>query len=71
MPKTPTHHVYFVVKKPGVKDGTKKRDIWTRIGAAWMHSDSKGFDVLFELMPHELLADKRVVLREREEKVIT
>ena len=71
MPKTPTHDVYFVVKKPGAKDGKKKRDVWTRIGAAWMHGDSKGFDVLFELMPYELLTDKRVVLREREEKVIT
>jgi hypothetical protein len=71
MPKTPTHDVYFVVKKPGAKDGKQKRDIWTRIGAAWMHTDSKGFDVLFELMRHELLTDKRVVLREREEKVIT
>lgn len=40
-------------------------------GNPWMHSDSKGYDVLFELMPHELLGDKRVVLREREEKVIT
>ena len=56
---------------PGAKDGKKKRDVWTRIGAAWMHGDSKGFDVLFELMPYELLADKRLVLREREEKVIT
>jgi hypothetical protein len=71
MPKTPTHDVYYVVKKPGVKDGKKKRDVWTRIGAAWMHGDSKGFDVLLELMPYELLSDKRLVLREREEKVIT
>ena len=71
MPKTPTHDVYFVVKKPGGKDGTKKRDVWTRIGAAWLHGDSKGFDVHFELMPYELLTDKRVVLREREEKLIT
>ena len=63
--KTPTHDVYFVVKKPGAKDGTKKRDVWwTRIGAAWLHGDSKGFDVLFELMPYELLAEKRLVLRE-------
>jgi hypothetical protein len=71
MPKTPTHNVYFVVKKPGVKDGKQKRDVWTRIGAAWLHSDSKGFDVHFEIMPYELLAHKRVVLREREEKVVT
>jgi hypothetical protein len=71
MPKTPTHDVYFVTKKPGVKDGKQKRDVWTRIGAAWIHTDSKGFDVLFDIVPHELLALKRVVLREREEKVIT
>ena len=71
MPKTPTHDVYFVVKKPGAKSGPKKRDVWTRISAAWMHGDGKGFDVLFELMPYELLSDKRLVLGEREEKVIT
>ena len=71
MPKIPTHDVYFVVKKPGGNGGKQKRDVWTRVGAAWMHSDSKGFDVFFEIVPHELLTDKRVVLREREEKVIT
>jgi hypothetical protein len=72
MPKSPTHIVYYVVKKPGgAKDGKQKRDVWTRIGAAWSHTDSKGFDVLFEIVPHELLTTKRVVLREREEKVIT
>jgi hypothetical protein len=64
MPKTPAHDVYFVVKKPGVKDGKQKRDVWR-------HGDSKGFDVHFELMPYELLTEKRVVLREREEKVVT
>jgi hypothetical protein len=36
-----------------------------------MYSDSKRFDVHFELMPYELLIDKRLVLREREEKVVT
>jgi hypothetical protein len=59
------------VNKPGVKDGTKKHDVWTRIGAVWMHGDSKGFDVHFELMSYELPTDKQLVLREREEKVIT
>jgi hypothetical protein len=71
MPKTPTHDVYFVVKKPGAKDGAKKRDVWTQIGAVWRQDDSKGFDVHFELMPYELLTDKRLVLREREETVVT
>jgi hypothetical protein len=71
MPKAPTHLAYFVTKKPGAKDGKQKRDIWTPIGAAWVHTDGKGFDVLFEIVPHELLTNKRVVLREREEKVIT
>ena len=71
MPKAPTHIAYYLTKKSGAKDGKQKREVWTPIGAAWMHSDSKGFDVLFELVPHELLTNKRVVLREREEKVIT
>jgi hypothetical protein len=71
MAKTPTHDVYFVVKKSAAADGKKKRDVWTRIGAAWFHGDGKGFDVHFDLMPYELVADKRVVLQEGEEKVIT
>jgi hypothetical protein len=58
-------------KEPGAKDGTKRRDVWTRIGAAWLHGDSKSFDVHFELMPYELLTDKRLVLREGEEKGMT
>jgi hypothetical protein len=71
MAKTPTHLVYYVVKKPAAKDGKQKRDVWTPIGAAWQHADGKGFDVAFEIVPNELLTHKRVVLREREEKVIT
>jgi hypothetical protein len=71
MPKAPTHIAYYLTKKAGVKDAKQKRDVWTPIGAAWMHNDGKGFDVLFELVPHELLTTKRVVLRERAEKVIT
>ena len=62
MPKIPTHDVYFVVKKPGVKDGKKQRDVWTRIGPRGPHGDSKGFNVHFEIMPYELLTDKRLVL---------
>jgi hypothetical protein len=41
MPKAPTHEVYFVVKKSGAKDGTKKWDVWTRMGAAWMRGDKR------------------------------
>ena len=36
-----------------------------------MHSDNKGFDVHSELMPYGLLSEKRLVLREREEKAVT
>jgi hypothetical protein len=51
-----------------MKDGKQKHDVWTQVGAAWRHGDSKGFDVLFERMPHELLTDNRLVLRERKKR---
>ena len=68
MPRTPTHLVYYVKKS---KTGDpKKRDVWIKIGAAWEHKDKKGLDIMFDIIPHEILHDARLVLREQQENVI-
>ena len=49
----PTHIAYHV------KDGSNDKSYWTRIGAAWMHKDGKGFNIQLELLP----PDCRITLR--------
>lgn len=68
MPRTPTYLVYYV--KKGQTSDQKKRDVWTKVGAAWEHKDKKGLDIIFDLMPHDLLHNPRLVLRVRQENVI-
>jgi len=51
--KTPTHVAYQVRDREGGKA------FWTRIGAAWSHADSKGFNVQLDAMP----IDGRITLR--------
>lgn len=51
--KRPTHAVYQVIG-----EGEKAR--WTRIGAAWMHKDNKGANVVLDALP----LTGRTVLRE-------
>lgn len=46
-----------------VKDG-KGKGYWTPIGAAWVHKDGKGFDLIAEAFP----LDGRLVVRAIEEK---
>lgn len=50
----PTHHVYQVQNRDGDKSA-----IWTKIGAAWPHSDGKGFNVQLSALP----VDGRITLR--------
>jgi hypothetical protein len=50
--KTPTHIAYHV------RDG-KEKGYFTRIGAAWLHKDGKGFNVQIEMVP----LDGRITLR--------
>lgn len=40
----PTHIAYHVKKG-------KEKSYWTRIGAAWMHKDGKGFNIQLDLLP--------------------
>ncbi len=56
--KKPTHVAYHV------REGQGDKSYWTRIGAAWPHSDGQGFNVQLEVVP----LDGRVSLRVATEK---
>jgi hypothetical protein len=56
--KTPSHAAYHV---RDIKGGNA---IWTRIGSAWQHADSKGFNIQIETVP----LDGRISLRVSLEK---
>ena len=65
MNNKPTHYLYNVIDQDTpITEG--KGGIWTRIGAAWPHGDSKGFSITLDI-PMVLSAETRLVLREREE----
>ncbi|MCA9281073.1 MAG: hypothetical protein H6812_10635 [Phycisphaeraceae bacterium] len=50
----PTHIAYHV------RDGREgKKGFWTRIGAAWAHTDGQGFNIQLEVAP----LDGRIALR--------
>ncbi len=42
---TPSHVVYQV------RDRKDEKGVWTRIGAAWPHSDGEGFNVQLSAFP--------------------
>lgn len=50
----PSHVVYQV------RDGAADKSYWTRIGAAWPHADSKGFNIQLSAIP----LDGRLTIRE-------
>jgi hypothetical protein len=52
--KRPTHVAYHI--RDGAKD---KGGFWTRIGSAWAHGDSQGFNIQLDVVP----LDGRVTLR--------
>jgi hypothetical protein len=56
--KSPTHVAYQVRDREGQKG------IWTRIGAAWAHSDGKGYSVQLDAVP----LDGRISLRVSSDK---
>lgn len=41
----PSHIIYQVIEREG------KESIWNRIGVAWMHQDSKGFNITLHATP--------------------
>lgn len=59
MTNTPTHIVYHVrdIGTPGETEAP--RAVWTRVGVAWQHSDTKGLNIVLETVP----LDGRLVVR--------
>lgn len=57
--KQPTHGIYQVTG-----DGDKAR--WLKIGAAWMHKDTKGATLILDVLPLSSKLQLRE-LRERDE----
>jgi hypothetical protein len=55
----PTHTAYSVRR---YKKNGEHKSARTPIGAAWMHPDGKGFDIVLEAMPF----NARVTLRENQ-----
>lgn len=56
--KSPTHVAYQV------RDGKSAKGFWTRIGAAWTHTDGKGFNIQLDCVP----LDGRITLRVASDK---
>ena len=56
--KSPTHLAYQVRE---AKDG---KGFWTKIGAAWAHNDSQGFNIQLDSVP----LDGRITLRVASDK---
>lgn len=52
-PNRPTHGVYHV-------QGEGDKAFWTKIGAAWLHKDERGANLIFDCIP----LSGRVVVRE-------
>lgn len=57
---TPSHTVWFVRTV-----GEKKKDLWTRIGAAWQHKSGSGLNLQLDLFPN---AQGKIIVLERKEK---
>lgn len=53
----PTHNVYVI-------EGEGETAFWTKVGAAWKHSDGDGFNISLTAVP----LTGRLVLRTRKEK---
>jgi hypothetical protein len=58
--KAPTHGVYVV-------QGEGDNAHWLKIGAAWLHGDGKGANLILEALP----LSSKVVVREFSEKDAT
>jgi hypothetical protein len=56
--KQPTHIAYHV------RDGKGDKGFFTRVGAAWPHKDTKGFNIQLDVIP----LDGKIVLRLATEK---
>ena len=64
MANNPTYIAYHVKDTNAGENGEKRGGVWTRIGAAWVNKDGKGFNLVLDVMP----LDGRVTLREPSER---
>jgi hypothetical protein len=64
MAKQPSHFVYYVKRSNKTSGNTK--GYWTKVGAAWMHKDGNGLDVVLDFIP---VGEPRLVLRQASEKI--
>jgi hypothetical protein len=64
MAKQQPSHIVYAVKRTSQTGEKGKGGFWTKIGAAWLHKDGKGLDIILELIP---AGEPRLVLRERKE----
>jgi hypothetical protein len=46
----PTYLAYHVTAAPTSKQGPSGT-VWSRVGAAWLHPDGRGFDVVLDIIP--------------------
>lgn len=63
MDNKPTYYVYTITNRDQ-DDSEGRTGFWTKIGAAWPHSDGKGLSVSVDAIP----LDGRLVLREPKEE---
>lgn len=57
MSKKPDMAVYHVTERG---EGDSKKAFWTKIGAAWAHTDGEGFNLAIDYMP---MTAGRIVVR--------
>ena len=62
--RKPSHIAYHVRAGSGDDD----KGYWSRIGAAWPHSDGQGLDLVLDLLPPADGGKVRLTLRAAEEK---
>jgi hypothetical protein len=66
MANPPTYIAYHVKDTTAGENG-EKRGVWTRVGAAWLNKDGKGFSLVLDVVP----LDGRLILREPMEREST
>ena len=59
-PEDPNAPDYIAWHVSGTGRRARSKARWTRIGAAWMHRDGKGFNIQLDLLP---ASGGRIVLR--------
>jgi hypothetical protein len=57
---SPSHVVWYVRQIEG-----RKKDLWTRVGAAWQHQSGKGFNMTLDFVP--TVPGKFVILEKKEQ----